>query len=64
MSILLEAGRLVSTSDEKLARKLQQLVKLDDITHGEKPGAVETTESGTIGFMFAGNYYELAEVRA
>ena len=63
MSVLLQAGRLVSTSDEKLARKLQQLVKLEDITHGNQPVRVEPTEGG-ISFMFGGNFYELEEVAA
>lgn len=61
MSVLLEVGRLVSTSDEKLARKLQQLVRLDEITHGVQPGAIETTKSG-ISFMLDGEFYELERI--
>lgn len=61
MSVLLEVGRLVSTSDEKLARKLQQFVRLDEITHGQEPEAIETTAS-SLSFMLGGNFYELEKV--
>jgi hypothetical protein len=63
MSVLLEVGRLVSTSDEKLARKLQKLVRLDEITGGKTPEALRQSQSG-ISFMFAGSYYELERVAA
>lgn len=62
MSALLEAGRLISTSDIKLARKLQKVVKVADITGGKTPEALRQSAK-TISFIFAGEFYELEAVR-
>lgn len=62
MSILIKAGRLVSTTDMKLARKLQQVVKLEEITGGATPEALRGTRD-RISFMLRGEYYELEAVR-
>jgi hypothetical protein len=58
MQALIEVGRLVSTTDLKLARKLQTIVKLEEITHGATPERLIQAR-GTLSFMLAGEYYEL-----
>lgn len=58
MSILITVGKLVSTTDMKLAAKLQQVVKLDDITKGATPEALRQGRN-SISFMFRGEFYEL-----
>lgn len=60
-SLTIKAGRLISTSDMQLARKLQKTIKLVDITGGATPQAVKQT-ANTISFMFCGEYYELEAV--
>lgn len=59
MSTLLQAGRLISTSDIKLASKLQQIVKVADITGNNNPEDLRQA-NGAISFMFGGEFYELA----
>lgn len=61
MQVLIEVGRLVSTTDMKLARKLQKIVKLEDITNGATPEAIRGTRD-RLSFMLAGEYYELERV--
>jgi hypothetical protein len=61
MSFVITVGRLVSTTDIKLARKLQQVVKLDDITKGTTPEALRQSKN-RLSFMLAGEYYELERV--
>jgi hypothetical protein len=46
----------------KLARKLQKIVKLDEITHGATPEAIRGTRD-RLSFMLAGEYYELERVQ-
>lgn len=58
MQALIKVGRLVSTTDMKLARKLQTVVKLEDITNGATPERLIQAR-GRISFMLAGEYYEL-----
>lgn len=60
-SIILTVGRLVSTTDMKLAAKLQEVVKLEDITKGATPEAIRGTRN-SISFMLAGEFYELERV--
>lgn len=60
-NIILKAGRLVSTTDMKLAKKLQTIVKLEDITGGATPEAIRGTRK-SISFMLAGEYYELEAI--
>lgn len=54
---LIAAGRLVSTSDQKMAARLGQLVKIE-----AKPGEHVRTdrEPGAVIFTVAGEIYELA----
>lgn len=61
-NIILKAGRLVSTTDIKLARKLQTVVKLEEITRGATPEAIRGTRN-SISFMLAGEFYELERVQ-
>ena len=61
-SIILKAGRLVSTTDMKLARKLQTIVKLEEITNGATPEAIRGTRN-SISFMLRGEFYELERVK-
>lgn len=58
MSILIKAGKLVSTTDMKLARKLQQIVNIEDITKGSTPEKLRQTRK-SLSFMIRGEYYEL-----
>ena len=58
MQALIKVGRLVSTTDMKLARKLEQIMELDDITKGATPERIIQAR-GRISFMLAGEYYEL-----
>jgi hypothetical protein len=58
-NILSHAGKLISTSDMKLARKLQQTIIVADITHFNQPQKVQKTDR-SISFIFAGEFYELA----
>lgn len=60
-SIIITVGRLVSTTDLKLATKLQEVVKLEDITKGRTPEAIRGTRQ-SISFMLAGEFYELERV--
>lgn len=62
MSILISAGRLISTSDMKLARKLQSIVSVEEITGGETPRHLRQYH-GTLSFMFGGEFYELEATR-
>ena len=62
MSILIKAGKLVSTTDMKLARKLQQIVKLEDITGGATPEKLRQARD-RLSFIIRGEYYELEAVR-
>ena len=51
-------GRLVSTTDMALARQLQQIVNVNDITGGAT--LHELIQYGqSISFMFGGEFYEL-----
>lgn len=59
---LLKIGRLVSTTDMKLARKLQKIIKLEEITHGATPRAIRGTRD-SVSFMLAGEFYELERVQ-
>ena len=61
MSLTLEAGRLISTTDMKLARKLQQVINVRDITGGREPLAIKQDKK-CISFMLAGEFYELEAV--
>lgn len=61
--ILFEAGRLISTSDMRLAKKLQQVVRVADITRGATPEDVRPS-GANISFMLGGEFYELAPVVA
>jgi hypothetical protein len=63
MSLTLEAGRLISTTDMRLARKLQQIVKIADITGGREPLAIRQSKK-CVSFMLAGEFYELEAVTA
>ena len=56
-----EIGRLISTTDIKLARKLEQFVTIDEITGGD-PCKRTTTEAGTITFWHHGELFELGEL--
>ncbi len=58
MSIVIKAGKLISTSDLKLAEKLQKTIKLEEITGGRMPERLVQT-GGVISFMLRGEYYEL-----
>lgn len=58
-NILSHAGKLISTSDMKLARRLQQPIIVADITQFRQPRDIRQ-ESGSISFMFGGHFYELA----
>lgn len=58
MSILITAGRLISTTDLSLAKKLQKIIKIEEITGGKTPEALKQYQN-TIGFMFRGEYYEI-----
>lgn len=62
MSIIIKVGRLVSTTDMKMARKLQQVVKMDEITKGKTPEAIRQGLD-SISFMLAGEFYELERVK-
>ncbi len=62
MQLLIEVGRLVSTTDMKLARKLQTTVKLEEITHGATPEAIHQGLN-SISFMLAGEFYELERIK-
>lgn len=59
MSLLIKAGRLVSTTDLKLARKLQQVVSIEEITGGNTPQALRQAKDA-ISFLYRGEYYEVA----
>lgn len=61
MSIIIKVGRLVSTTDMKMAKKLQQVVKLDEITKGQTPEAIRQGLK-SISFMHRGEFYELERV--
>ena len=60
-SASIEAGRLIGTTDLKLARKLGEVVKVETITGGTRCH-MERTEAGTIELMHHGELFELAEV--
>ena len=62
MSIIITVGRLVSTTDMKLARKLQTVVNLEDITNGATPEAIRQGRN-SISFMLRGEFYELERVQ-
>lgn len=62
MSTLIKIGRLVSTTDMKMAAKLHEVVKLEDITEGKTPQALRQGLN-TISFMFGGEFYELERVQ-
>lgn len=57
-----EVGRLISTTDMKLARKLGEFVQIDKITGGKRC-KYSTTDQGTICFWYNNELYELGEVR-
>lgn len=61
MQTLITIGRLVSTTDIKLARKLQTTVKLEEITRGKTPEAIRQNLN-SISFMLAGEFYELERI--
>ncbi len=61
MQILITAGRLVSTSDIKLAAKLGQLVTIQECTGNRTPRALRQS-NGTISFLHGTEYFELATV--
>lgn len=61
MQALITIGRLVSTTDMKLARKLQTTVKLEEITNGQTPEAIRQGLN-SISFMLAGEFYELERI--
>lgn len=61
-NIILKVGRLVSTTDLKLAAKLQEVISLEDITKGRTPEAIRGTRD-SISFMLAGEFYELERVQ-
>ena len=54
-------GRLISTTDMKLARKLGEIVDIDAIIKGHRV-RFDCTESGTICFMLSGELYEVQNV--
>lgn len=58
MQALITIGKLVSTTDMKLAAKLQEVVKMEEITNGATPERIIQAR-GRISFMLAGEYYEL-----
>jgi len=58
MQALITIGRLVSTTDMKLAKKLQEIVNIEEITNGTTPERIIQTR-GRISFMLAGEYYEI-----
>ena len=60
--IIITVGRLVSTSDLKLANKLQEVIELETITKGATPEAIRGTRD-SISFMLAGEFYELERVK-
>ena len=61
-NILINTGRLVSTTDMKAAEKLQQIVKLEDITKGATPEKIRQGLN-SISFMLRGEFYELERVK-
>lgn len=61
MSLLIKAGRLVSTTDIKLARKLHQVVRVHDITDGHAPQALKQA-GDYISFIYRGEFYELERI--
>ena len=61
-NIIIKTGRLVSTTDMKLAAKLHEVVKLEDITAGRTPEALRQGLN-SISFMLAGEFYELERVK-
>ena len=58
MGLLITAGKLISTSDLKLAYKLQKFVSIAEITGGTTPEALRQSLH-RISFMHHGEYYEL-----
>jgi hypothetical protein len=54
-------GRLISTTDMKLARKLGEIVDVEAITRGHRVH-FSRTECGTICFMLSGELYEVQNV--
>lgn len=58
MSLTIEAGRLISTTDMQLARKLQQVIKIAEITRGCEPQAIRQSNK-CISFMLGGEFYEV-----
>lgn len=63
MSILIRAGKLISTSDLKLAVKLQQFVSIAEITGNATPQALRQSRD-CISFMHRGEYYEIERASA
>ena len=59
--IIFSIGRLVSTTDMDLARKIGQVISLDEITGG-KPSAARTVEEGNQQHVINGEFYELERV--
>lgn len=59
---MITAGRLISTTDLKMARKLRELVTLEQITRGATPRAIRQGLN-SISFMHAGEFYELERVQ-
>ena len=62
MQTLIKAGRLISTTDMKLAEKLQTIINLNEITAGKTPQAIRQNRA-RLSFMLAGEYYELERVK-
>jgi hypothetical protein len=61
MQLLINAGRLVSTTDMKLARNLREVVAVKDILGGKMPEGLRQTKKA-ISFMLNGELYELEAV--
>ena len=59
---VIKLGRIISTTDRKLAARLGAIVKIDELTHGQAIDC-ERTDEGTICFWLGSEFIEVEALR-
>lgn len=57
--MLVYIGKLISTTDMKMAKRLGEVVNVSEITGGQTPQWCRQANN-TLSMMFHGEYYEVA----